>query len=282
MNYASAYILNKLVLALEKTRSTLDLARSSREYALANNSEERDIQLLYGLSSLKSIAYNSYSDTVSFGKSLIKSVTSTSNLSFPITNQESLSVYDLLGPLDEMSNGYVFGAVYLANDQFGSSLYISLARPANDYNGDPLIISKDIDEKTAEDILLNSNEIVFPEYNADYHIVVYKFLADVQYYDQTISNSRVFFKLYDLRQPRGYFGFNDQTLNQFITPVVLRNYEQILEIYNNQNTLVKSIISSWVGNSGWEPDFKTYWSVSEEGLPEALETYIQNELGISI
>lgn len=282
MNYASAYILNKLVLALEKTRSTLDLARSSREYALANNSEERDIQLLYGLSSLKSIAYNSYSDTVSFGKSLIKSVTSTSNLSFPITNQESLSVYDLLGPLDEMSNGYVFGAVYLANDQFGSSLYISLARPANDYNGDPLIISKDIDEKTAEDILLNSNEIVFPEYNADYHIIVYKFLADVQYYDQTISNSRVFFKLYDLRQPRGYFGFNDQTLNQFITPVVLRNYEQILEIYNNQNTLVKSIISSWVGNSGWEPDFKTYWSVSEEGLPEALETYIQNELGISI
>lgn len=282
MNYASAYILNKLVLALEKTRSTLDLARSSREYALANNSEERDIQLLYGLSSLKSIAYNSYSDTVSFGKSLIKSVTSTSNLSFPITNQESLSVYDLLGPLDEMSNGYVFGAVYLANDQFGSSLYISLARPANDYNGDPLIITKDIDEKTAEDILLNSSEIVFPEYNADYHIIVYKFLADVQYYDQTISNSRVFFKLYDLRQPRGYFGFNDQTLNQFITPVVLRNYEQILEIYNNQNTLVKSIISSWVGNSGWEPDFKTYWSVSEEGLPEALETYIQNELGISI
>ena len=282
MNYASAYILNKLVLALERTRSTLDLARSSREYALANNSEERDIQLLYGLSSLKSIAYNSYSDTVSFGKSLIKSVTSTSNLSFPITNQESLSVYDLLGPLDEMSNGYVFGAVYLANDQFGSSLYISLARPANDYNGDPLIITKDIDEKTAEDILLNSSEIVFPEYNADYHIIVYKFLADVQYYDQTISNSRVFFKLYDLRQPRGYFGFNDQTLNQFITPVVLRNYEQILEIYNNQNTLVKSIISSWVGNSGWEPDFKTYWSVSEEGLPEALGTYIQNELGISI
>jgi hypothetical protein len=282
MNYASAYILNKLVLALEKTRSTLDLALSSREYALANNSEERNIQLLYGLSALKSIAYSNYNDTVSFGKSLLKSVTSTTNLSFPSGNQESLSVYDMLGPLDKMSNGYIFGAIYLANDQYGSSLYISLARPASDYNGDPIIISKDIDEKTAEDILLNSNEIVFPEYNPDYHIVVYKFLADVQYYDQTISNSRVFFKLYDLRQPRGYFGFNDQTLNQFITPVVIRNYEQILEIYNNQNSLVKSIISNWVGNSGWDPDFRTFWSVSEESLPEALETYIQNELGIII
>jgi hypothetical protein len=192
MNYASAYILNKLVLALEKTRSTLDLALSSREYALANNSEERNIQLLYGLSALKSIAYSNYNDTVSFGKSLLKSVTSTTNLSFPSGNQESLSVYDMLGPLDKMSNGYIFGAIYLANDQYGSSLYISLARPASDYNGDPIIISKDIDEKTAEDILLNSNEIVFPEYNPDYHIVVYKFLADVQYYDQTISNSRVF------------------------------------------------------------------------------------------
>ena len=282
MNYASAYILNKLVLALEKTRSTLDLALSSREYALANNSEERNLQLLYGLSALKSIAYTNYYDTLSFGKSLIKSVTSTSNLTFPTSNQESFSVYDMLGPIDEMSDGYVFGAIYLANDEYGSSLYISLARPADDYNGDPLIISKDIDEKTAEDILLNSTEIVFPEYNPDYHFVVYKFLADVQYYDQTISNSRVFFKLYDLRQPRGYFGFNDQTLNQFITPVVIRNYEQILEIYNNQNSLVKSIISNWVGNSGWDPDFRTFWSVSEEGLPSALETYIQNELGIII
>lgn len=282
MNYASAYILNKLVLALDKTRSTLDLALSSREYALANNSEERNLQLLYGLSALKSIALNDYFDTVSFGKSLLKSVTSTTNLSFPASNQESLSVYEMLGPLDKMSDGYVFGAIYLANDEYGSSLYISLARPADDYNGDPLIISKDIDEKTAEDILLNSTEIVFPEYNSDYHIVVYKFLADVQYYDQTISNSRVFFKLYDLRQPRGYFGFSDQTLNEFITPVVIRNYEQILEIYNNQNSLVKSIISNWVGNSGWDPDFRTFWSVSEEGLPSALETYIQNELGIII
>lgn len=282
MNYASAYILNKLVLALEKTRSTLDLALSSREYALANNSEERNLQLLYGLSALKSIAYTNYYDTLSFGKSLIKSATSTSNLSFPTGNQESLSVYDMLGPLDKMSDGYVFGAIYLANDEYGSSLYISLARPADDYNGDPLIISKDIDEKTAEDILLNSTEIVFPEYNPDYHIVVYKFLADVHHYDQTIINSRVFFKLFDLRQPRGYFGFNDQTLNQFITPVVIRNYEQILEIYNNQNSLVKSIISNWVGNSGWDPDFRTFWSVSAEGLPPALETYIQNELGIII
>jgi len=282
MNYASALILNKMVLALEKTRSTVDLALSSREYALANNSEERDLQLLYGLSALKSIAYNSYDDTLSFGKSLLKSITSTTNLSFPTGDQIGLSVYDMLGPIDEMSDGYVFGAIYLANDEYGSSLYISLARPANDYNGDPLIISKDIDQKTAEDILLNSNEIVFPEYNPDYHIVVYKFLADVQYYDQTINNSRVFFKLFDLRQPRGYFGFNDQTLNQFITPVVIRNYEQITEIYNSQHSLVKTIIANWVGNSGWDPNFTTYWSVSEDGLPAELADFIEKELGINI
>ncbi len=282
MNYASALILNKLVLALEKTRSTVDLALSSREYALANNSAERDLQLLYGLSSLSSLAYNSYYDTLSFGKALLKSVTSTTNLSFPTGNQKGLTVYDVLGPIDEMSDGYVFGAIYLANDEFGSSLYISLARPANDYNGDPLIISKDIDLKTAEDILLNSNELVFPEYNPDYHIVVYKFLADVQYYDQSIKNSRVFFKLYDFRQPRGYFGFNDQTLNQFVTPVVIRNYEQVLEIYNNQHSLVKNIISNWVGNTGWDPNFTTYWSVSSEGLPAELADFIEKELGISI
>ena len=107
-------------------------------------------------------------------------------------------------------------------------------------------------------------------------------MADVQYYDQTINNSRVFFKLFDLRQPRGSFGFNEQTLNQFITPVVIRNYEQITEIYNSQHSLVKTIIANWVGNSGWDPNFTTYWSVSEDGLPAELADFIEKELGINI
>ena len=95
MNYASALILNKMVLALQKTRSTVDLALSSREYALANNSEERDLQLLYGFSALKSIAYNSYDDTLSFGKSLLKSITSNTNLSFPTGDQMHHRISDM-------------------------------------------------------------------------------------------------------------------------------------------------------------------------------------------
>ena len=47
MNYASAITMNNLVLALDQTTLTVNMALATQEYALSFNTVERNLQLLY-------------------------------------------------------------------------------------------------------------------------------------------------------------------------------------------------------------------------------------------
>ena len=282
MNYASAITMNNLVLALDKTESTVDLALASQEYALSVNSVERNLQLLYGLSAIKSQNYNMVLDVLSFGKGLIKTSLSNTNVEVPTGNELGYTVHEILGNIDTMSNGYIFGKVFLTSDSVdGEELIFVLARPTNDPNGNPLIISKDIDLDTAEEIIRTSQELSFTT-DKTYELEIYKFIADVSYYDQTIKNSRVFFKLIDERLPRGYFGYTEENISRIVISSIIRNYALISEQYNTQKNLTKDIISNWVGSSSWEPDFTNYWKSSSKTLPSRLLSYLSSELSINI
>jgi len=282
MNYASAVTMNNLVLALDQTARTVDMALASREYALSNNDVERNLQLLYGLSAIKSQNYNMVLDVLSFGKGLVKTTLSTTNIELPLGNEQGYTVQEVLGNIDTMSNGYIFGKIFLTSDSVdGEELIFSLARPINDPNGNPLIISKDIDIDTAEEIIRTSQELSFTT-DKTYDLEIYKFIADVSYYDQTIKNSRVFFKLIDERLPRGYFGYTEENISKMVITSIIRNYALISELYNTQKRLTNEIISNWVGSSTWEPDFKSYWQNSGQILPSRLLSYLSSELSINI
>ena len=282
MNYASAITMNNLVLALDQTFLTIDMALASQENALSVNSVERNLQLLYGLSSIKSQNYNMVLDILSFGKGLVKTSLSTTNIELPTGNEQGYTIQQILGNLDTMSDGYVFGKVFLTSDSVdGEELVFTLARPASEPNGSPLIINKDIDIETAEEIIRTSNELSFTT-NKDYSIEIYKFIADVSYYDQTIKNSRVFFKLIDERKPRGYFGYTEENISKILVSSIIRNYSLISEQYNTQKNLTNQIISNWVGSSAWEPNFVTYWQNSSKILPSRLLSYLSSELSINI
>ena len=282
MNYASAITMNNLVLALDQTFLTIDMALASQENALSVNSVERNLQLLYGLSNIKSQNYNMVLDILSFGKGLVKTTLSTTNIELPTGNEQGYTIQEILGNLDTMSDGYVFGKVFLTSDNTdGEELVFSLARPSSEPNGSPLIINKDIDIETAEEIIRTSNELSFTT-NKDYSIEIYKFIADVSYYDQTIKNSRVFFKLIDERKPRGYFGYTEENISKILVSSIIRNYSLISEQYNTQKNLTKEIISNWVGSSSWEPDFASYWENSSQILPSRLLSYLSSELSINI
>jgi hypothetical protein len=195
---------------------------------------------------------------------------------------EPLVVKEVLGNIDTMSNGYIFGKIFLTSDSVdGEELIFSLARPINDPNGNPLIISKDIDIDTAEEIIRTSQELSFTT-DKTYDLEIYKFIADVSYYDQTIKNSRVFFKLIDERLPRGYFGYTEENISKMVITSIIRNYALISELYNTQKRLTNEIISNWVGSSTWEPDFKSYWQNSGQILPSRLLSYLSSELSINI
>ncbi len=282
MNYASAITMNNLVLALDQTARTVDMALASQEYALSYDSVERNLQLLYGISAIKSQNYNMVLDVLSFGKGLIKTALSTTNVEVPVGNEQGYTVQEVLGNIDTMSDGYIFGKVFLSSDSVdGEELVFSLARPISDPNGNPLIISKDIDINTAEEIIRTSQELSFTT-DKTYYLELYKFIADVSYYDQTIKNSRVFFKLIDERLPRGYFGYTEENISRIVVSSIIRNYALISEQYNTQKNLTKDIISNWVGSSTWEPDFTTYWQNAGQTLPTRLLSYLSSELSINI
>jgi len=282
MNYASAITMNNLVLALDQTASTVDMALASQEYALSNNTVERNLQLLYGLSAIKSQNYNMVLNVLSFGKGLVKTALSKSNVELPTGNEQGYTIQQILGNLDTMSDGYIFGKVFLTSDNTGGqAITFSLARPISNPSGSPLIISKDIDIDTAEEIIRTSQELSFTT-NKTYQLEIYKFIADVSYYDGTIKNSRVFFKLIDERLPRGYFGYTEENISKILVASIIRNYVLISEQYNTQKNLTKEIITNWTGSSTWDPDFKSYWQNSGKPLPTRLLSYLSSELSINI
>jgi hypothetical protein len=282
MNYASAITMNNLILALDQTQSTVDMGLASQEYALSVNTIERNLQLLYGISAIKSQNYTKFLNILSFGKGLVKTTLETNNIELPSSNETGFTVTQVLGNIDEMSDGYIFGKVFLTSDiSSGEEITISLARPINDPSGSPLIISKDIDIETAEEIIKTSQELSFTT-SKTYSVELFKFIADVSYYDQTIKNSRVFFKLIDFRLPRGYFGYTEENISKLVINSIIRNYALITEQYNTQKNLTYNIISSWVGSSTWDPDFTTYWKNSDKALPSRLLSYLSSELSINI
>ena len=282
MNYASAITMNNLLLSLDKTASTVDMALASKEYALSYNETERNLQLLYGLSAIKSQNSNMVLDILSFGKGLVKTSLSNINVELPTANELGFTINQILGNIDTMSDGYIFGKVFLTSDNVdGENISFALARPITDPTGNPLIISKDIDLETAEEIIKNSKELSFTT-NKTYEVEIYKFIADVSYYDGTIKNSRVFFKLIDERLPRGYFGYTEENISKIVISSIIRNYSIISEQYNTQKNLTDQIISNWVGSSSWDPNFVSFWQNSNFTLPSRLLSYLSSELSINI
>jgi len=284
MNYASAEIMNNLIVALEKSYNCLDYALSAQEYALSYNTVERNLQLLYGLSNLQSSGFSMIEETLIFGKGLIKSQTDSNNLQLPVSAKElGFKVTDILGSINESSNAYAFGVIYLTSDLVdGEELVFSLARPTSAPNGYAFLISKDVSLDDAENIIRTSLDFVYPAPAKDYYLEIYKFIADIEIYDQTVKNSRVFFKIIDERKPRGYFGYSEEKISKILVPQIIRNYQSIQELYNIQKIYVRKIIDSWVGSNDWSPNFVNFWRNSNKTLPTPLLNYLQNEMSIII
>lgn len=284
MNYASAEIMNNLIVALEKSYNCLDYALSAQEYALSYNTVERNLQLLYGLSNLQSSGFSMIEETLVFGKGLIKSQTDSNNLQLPISAKElGFKVTDILGSINESSNAYAFGVIYLTSDLVdGEELVFSLARPTSAPNGYAFLISKDVSLDDAENIIKTSLDFVYPPPAKDHYLEIYKFIADIEIYDQTVKNSRVFFKIIDERKPRGYFGYSEEKISKILVPQIIRNYQSIQELYNIQKIYVRKIMDSWVGSNDWSPNFVNFWRNSNKTLPTPLLNYLQNEMSIII
>lgn len=283
-NYASSVILDNLVFALNETQSTIDFSLSNKEYALAYNSVERNIQLLFGLTSIKSNNQSFIQDIVVFGKGLDSNINSNSYVLLPSSgNQIGFNITEILSEIDLASNCYILGAAYLTTSETEESIQFSLGKSKDDPNGSVFIISKDIDLDTMKNILLFDDYIIFPEptANSEDSVLLYKFIIDVDNYDSTIQNSRILMYVSDYRKTRGLFGFTDENLSLIVTSNIILNDKNINSLYNLQKSLIKDIVTKWI-NLPWSPGFIEYWQTSEKAMPSYLRNFIYNEIGIVI
>ena len=283
-NYASSVILDNLVFALNETQSTIDFSLSNKEYALAYNSVERNIQLLFGLTSIKSNNQSFIQDIVVFGKGLDTNINSNSYVLLPSSgNQIGFNITEILSEIDLASNCYILGAAYLTTSETEESIQFSLGKSKDDPNGSVFIISKDIDLDTMKNILLFDDYIIFPEptANSEDSVLLYKFIIDVDNYDSTIQNSRILMYVSDYRKTRGLFGFTDENLSLIVTSNIILNDKNINSLYNLQKSLIKDIVTKWI-NLPWSPGFIEYWQTSEKAMPSYLRNFIYNEIGIVI
>lgn len=305
-NPNSIYSMNNLVLSLDIFEGIVDFSASSKEYALGVSTETRDLDLGYGLCSVETTNPNFIQKILVLGKGYEKSLTETKAneiISSTLNEVASISIYpnnnsyDLIqrqlvnGSAEIISNCYAFGKVFLESYNDGGNHYNSVsAATLKGNNGYTTFISKDITVEEAMTLMKNNilgtitpKSLVSDGGYDDYSsLSVFDFVLDIEYFDGTFQNSRVYLHLMDKRKVRGVFPFALETLSVYFVPSIVRNDRNLNSKYTSARSKIKNIIKQWVLIPSWSPDFISYWRSSPVEVPTRIKQYLKDELGIII
>lgn len=280
-NYASAVILNNAVKAYNLISSKKDISISMEEFVANFDAVSKELYLLYGLSNVHSNNVEFVNDTLVLGKGLAKSNLLNNIVELPNENENQFGfrISEILGTNTEISDCYVFAALYLTCDGSVVETKFSLGKSVNDQDGDVFILSKDIDIEDAKNIALFSTDIIYPEPPGSMqNTLLYKFILDVNLYDGIDKNSRVFFTVIDERKPRSFFSLSDERAASIITPAMFRlveNFDYMKTIHYNS---LSQVISDWIELDSWSPSFAHYWYDADPALPTELRNFIRDEI----
>jgi len=283
-SFVSAIILNNLVKAYNVTYSQLENVQIIKNFCIGGTAST-SIRLNYGLSSLSSNKYSQILNKITLGQGILQQgEISEKNISYypSITiNQTGFTLSDIFSSLDNLQNCYVIGAIYLNYQNSAYDISFVNGKPSNDELGNNLIYHKNIDIKTIENIIFYSSDIVFPKPYSD-SVVLYKFIIDIEKYYNDIKLDRYFINLYDMRNPDGLYGLNDEKLTLAISNNVISGNQGIISVQNAELNNIKNIIQSWVDLDSWYPDFESYWAVNEKTLPSELTQFLADEMDIIV
>lgn len=280
-NYASAVILNNAVKSYNHISSKKDISVSMEEYVANFDAVSKDLYLLYGLSNINSNNVEFVNDTLVLGKGLAKSNLLNNIVELPSDseNQFGFRISEILGTNTQISDCYVFAALYLTCNGSVIETKFSLGKSVNDQDGDVFILSKDIDIEDVKNIASYSTDIIYPEPTGSLqNTILYKFILDVKLYDGIDKNSRVFFTVIDERKPRSFFSLSDEKAASIITPAMFRlveSFEYMKTVYYNS---LFQIITDWVELDSWSTSFAHHWYDVDPGLPTELRNFIRDEI----
>ncbi len=280
----SAEILNRCVLALSQLEKSLDYSLSMKEYSLGSPLAERNLQLGYGLSAIKSNNNNNLLKILVLGQGFCLSDYN-GYVFLPSSGYENgLTLNDLFNTTDVYENCYVLGSIYLSTDVSNEYIYATLIKPTNETSLPyPLVLHKDISIDEVSNLLETNVDIqAEPSLPESDSIELYKFILDIDYYNGDLKKARVGLYLLDQRKINGLLNFGDEDLSFTFIGGINNNDIQVTRIYNRTKTNIKNIISNWVNLSSWTPDFVTYWNDPLNVMPTPLRNFIETELGIII
>lgn len=306
-NPDSVYFMNNLVISLDILENIVDLSKANKEYAIGKPDVSRPIDLVYGLAQTETTDPNKINKLFTFGRGLELSNTETipqdvmvDNL---INNEISLSIFpsnpdtDLIqrqqisGEYEILSNCYAFGKIFLESYEDGGDTYNAIsASTLKGQNGFTKVISKDMTLEEAK--LLITRNILDPieplsdfslgSYDSYKYIDIYDFVLEIDYYDGTYQNSRVYLHMMDKRKVRGFFSFPYETLAIYLTPQLIKNETNLTKRYITFRTEIINIIKEWTKLSSWSPNFIAYWQSNSSSMPTRLKNFLKIELGIII
>jgi hypothetical protein len=285
-SYASAVLLNNLVIQLNVIKNSIDYVNALKEYALANTDIDRGLILGYGCAIVdKKIQAQVNSDIV-LAKALV-SYNSGDNFTTINSTEYYANLFTPLNNGNIYQDCYAAGTVYLISYESGGiqySFYSDLVRGSNN-NGSPLLYSKDIKITELED-LINEKAISYAPIPTGYTnlktLPIYSFIIDIDYYNGDLLKSTYSIKFYDIRKQRGAFGFIDEDMNARLTPSIIKTEKSLNNQYTRMYNSLINILKPWVFSSGWSPSFAQYWQNASKPMPIELENFIFTELGVVI
>jgi hypothetical protein len=285
-SYASAVLLNNLVIQLNVIKNSIDYVNALKEYALANTDIDRGLILGYGCAIVdKKIQAQVNSDIV-LAKALV-SYNSGDNFTTINSTEYYANLFTPLNNGNIYQDCYAAGTVYLISYESGGiqySFYSDLVRGSNN-NGYPLLYSKDIKITELED-LINEKAISYAPIPTGYTnlktLPIYSFIIDIDYYNGDLLKSTYSIKFYDIRKQRGAFGFIDEDMNARLTPSIIKTEKSLNNQYTRMYNSLINILKPWVFSSGWSPSFAQYWQNASKPMPIELENFIFTELGVVI
>lgn len=285
-SYASAVLLNNLVIQLNVIKNSIDYINALKEYALAKTDVDRGLILGYGCAIVdKKIQAQINSDIV-LAKALV-SYNSGVNFSTINATEYYANLFTPLNNGNVYQDCYAIGTVYLISYESGGiqyNFYSDLVRGSNN-SGSPLLYSKDIKISELEDII-NEKVLSYAPIPTGYTnlktLPIYSFIIDIDYYNGDLIKSIYSIKFYDIRKQRGAFGFIDEDMNSRLTPSIIKTEKSLNSQYTRMyNSLIK-ILKPWVFNSSWSPSFAQYWQNASKPMPIELKNFIFTELGVII
>ena len=306
-NPNSAYLINNLVVSLDILGEVKDFSKANKEYAIGKADFVRPIDLVYGLAQTETTDPNKIQKIFTFGNGLEISDSETipQEIMLPeISNSEiSLSILpsdpttDIIqrqqinGEYEVLSNCYAFGKVFLESYEDGGSTFNSVsASTLKGANGYTRIISKDITLDEAKLLFIRNNfDSIEPSSDASLggfdnykYIDIYNFILEIDYYDGTYPNSRVYLHMIDNRKIRGFFSFPYEQIAVYLTPQLIKNEKNITKRYDKLKTEIINIINEWIRLTNWSPNFISYWQSNSSNMPTRLKEFLKTEMGIII